>query len=109
GNGRSSQKSPGETGQAGRGRSGGGEGGVDLAQLREQYMEQIRRTRELMNELQRDDPTFSSGGTGFTFEGQGMTLSSPGTEAFKQDFAKWQQLRQQATQPLERAATELSK
>ena len=39
----------------------------------------------------------SSGGSGFTFEGQGMTLSAPGTEAFKQDFARWEQLRQQAS------------
>ena len=38
-----------------------------------------------------------------------MTLSAPGTEAFKQDFARWQQLRQQATQALDRAETALSK
>ena len=38
-----------------------------------------------------------------------MTLSSPGTEAFKQDFARWQQLRQQATQALEHAETVLSR
>jgi hypothetical protein len=37
-----------------------------------------------------------------------MTLSSPGTEAFKQDFAKWEQLHQQATQLLQRAETSLS-
>jgi hypothetical protein len=105
--GQSARKSPGDTGQQGRGRAGGGEGGV--AQLREQYAEQLQKTRELMNELQHDDPTFAQGGAGFTFEGQGMTLSAPGTEAFKQDFAKWQQLRQQATQALDRAQTALSK
>ena len=38
-----------------------------------------------------------------------MTLSAPGTEAFKQDFARWEQLRQQASQLLARAETQLSK
>ena len=38
-----------------------------------------------------------------------MTLSAPGTEAFKQDFAKWEELRKQATQALERAESSLSK
>ena len=38
-----------------------------------------------------------------------MTMSAPGTEMFKQDFAKWQQLRTQATQALEKAETSLSK
>jgi hypothetical protein len=38
-----------------------------------------------------------------------MVLSAPGTEAFKQDFSRWEQLRQQATQALETAETSLSK
>ena len=37
-----------------------------------------------------------------------MTFSSPGTEAFKQDFAKWETLRDQATRALERAESSLS-
>ena len=37
-----------------------------------------------------------------------MTLSAPGTEAFKQDFAKWEQLRQQATLLLGQAESSLS-
>jgi hypothetical protein len=38
-----------------------------------------------------------------------MTLSAPGTEAFKQDFAKWEELRKQATQALERAESSISR
>ena len=38
-----------------------------------------------------------------------MTLSAPGTEAFKQDFAKWEELRRQATQVLESVESTLSK
>ena len=46
---------------------------------------------------------------GFTFEGQGMVMSAPGTEPFKQDFAKWEQLRKQVTLALDRAESELSR
>ena len=59
--------------------------------------------------MRREDPSFAQGGAGFTFEGQGMTLSAPGTEAFKQDFARWEKLRNQATEVLARAETAISK
>ena len=38
-----------------------------------------------------------------------MTFSSPGTEGFKQDFSKWQGLREQATAALARVESSLSK
>jgi membrane protein involved in colicin uptake len=98
----------GDTGRAGRGQSGSGGGGGELARLRAQYEQKLRESRDLLEQMRRDDPSFSQGGPGLTFEGQGMTLSSPGTEAFKQDFAKWEQLHQQATQLLQRAETSLS-
>ena len=107
--GRGGPQSAGQGGRQGRGQAGGGEGGTDLAQLREQYMQQLKQTEDLLSELQRDDPAFTQGGAGFTFDGRGMTLSAPGTEAFKQDFGRWEQLRQQATQALQRAEGVLSK
>ena len=72
-------------------------------------MRQLQETRDLLNQLAREDQTYAQGGAGFTFEGRGMTMSAPGTEAFKQDFAAWEILRQQATQTLEKAASALSK
>ncbi len=109
----SEAKSAGQAGRAGEGQAGGGGGnGSDLARLRDEYARKLQETRDLMDQLRREDPsnqTFTRGGAGFTFEGQGMTLSAPGTEAFKQDFARWEQLRQQATQALEGAETALSK
>jgi len=36
-------------------------------------------------------------------------LSSPGTEAFKQDFAKWEQLRMRATDALSKAETTIDR
>ncbi len=38
-----------------------------------------------------------------------MTLSAPGTEAFKQDFANWESMRRQATQALENVESAASK
>jgi hypothetical protein len=106
----SPQKTPGETGRSGRGESGGGQpGGADLDRLRQEYARQLKDTQDLMEQMQREDPGFSRGGPGFTFEGQGMTLAAPGTEAFKQDFAKWDTLRRQATTALDRMEASLSK
>ena len=105
----SAQKAPGGTGKTGEGTQGGNGGsGSDLARLQQEYQRQLEQTRDLVNQLKRDDPAFAKSGTGFTFEGQGMVLSAPGTEAFKQDFAAWEVLRQQATQALDKAESAIS-
>jgi hypothetical protein len=106
----SAQKTPSSEGRSGEGASGSGGRGTDLAGLKRDVDRQMRETRSLLDELKRDDPnSFSRGGAGFTYEGQGMTLSAPGTEAFKQDFSRWEELRRQATQALDAAETSLSK
>jgi hypothetical protein len=104
-----SQKSNDQSGKPAQGGAGGGTGSADVAQLRDEYTRELQKVKELVDELRREDPTLAQGGVGFTFEGQGMVLSAPGTEAFKQDFSRWEQLRQQATQALETAETSLSK
>ena len=106
----SARKSPGESGKAGEGQQGGG--GADVNRLRQEFQRELKHTQDLVDELRREDPTsttFARGGSGFTFEGQGMILGAPGTEAFKQDFAKWDDLRRQATQALESVESSLSK
>jgi hypothetical protein len=105
--GRSGQDGP-RGARAAGGRGGSGGSGTDLARLRDEYVKTLRESRELLERIRQDDPTFSTGGPGVTFEDQGMTLSAPGTEAFKQDFARWEQLRQQTTQLLVRAESQLS-
>jgi hypothetical protein len=108
--GSSAQKSPGQTGRTGEGQQGGGGGsGTDAARLQDQYKRQLQETRDLLNQLGREDPAYSQGGGGLTFEGRGMTMSAPGTEAFKQDFAKWEDLKRQATQALENVESSISK
>jgi hypothetical protein len=82
---------------------------ADGARLRDEYQRQLRETRELLEQISRDNPEVRRGGMGFTFEGQGMVTSAPGTEPFKQDFAKWDELRKQVTLALDHAATELSR
>ena len=106
----SPQKAPGTSGRSGEGQSGGGApGGSDRARLREEYARQMKETEDLLDQMRKEDPNFARGGGGFTFEGQGMTLSAPGTEAFKQDFAKWEEMRKQASTALDRAEATLSK
>jgi hypothetical protein len=108
--GSSARKTPGESGKPGQGQQGGGGGtGADLGTLREEYQRQLQQTKDLVDQLRRDDPTFARGGAGLTFEGQYSVFAAPGTEAFKQDFAKWEDLRRQATQALENAEASLSK
>jgi hypothetical protein len=109
--GSSSQKSAGESGKAGEGQAGGGGRGTDLEKLRDQYQRQMQETKEFIDQMRREDPSFArGGGGGFTFEAPTTAgLSAPGTEAFKQDFAKWEEMRRQATLALDNVETSLSK
>src|SRR4029077_5171603 len=83
----------------------------DAAKLREEYARQLQQTKELVDQMRREDPSFAQGpGGGFTFEQMpNIGVTSPGTEAFKQDFAKWEDLRRQATQALENIEASLTK
>jgi len=89
--------------QSGRGSAG------DAGRLRDEYNRRLQEARELLDQVGRDNPDVRNAGMGFTFEGQGMVMSAPGTEPFKQDFAKWEQLRKQVTLALDRAESELSR
>src|SRR3954463_2352286 len=101
------QAQPGRAGDSGRqgqqgtrGSQGDGRSG-DLQQLQQQYNQELQRTRELMDRLQRGNP--ESGGRMTTPEQHEWSRSAPGTEAFKQDYAAWQSLAGDVTKALERA------
>ena len=102
-----SESAAGQSGRAGQPQAAGGNGS-DVSRLRDEYNRRLQETRKLLDEMRRDDSALTPGGIGFTFEGQGMVLSAPGTEAFKQDFAKWEALRKQVTLALDRAESSLS-
>jgi hypothetical protein len=107
--GQSQSSAPSSSGQAGQ--SGGGTTGASeaAARLRDEIQKQMREVRELLNETQRDANARGNAGRGTTFEGQGMVLSAPGTEGFKQDFSKWQELARQVTLALDDVESGLSK
>ena len=64
-----------------------------------------------MDELKRDDPNFSrGGGSGFTYEGQGMTLVRAGHRRRSSRISRsGSSCREQATQALDAAESTLSK
>jgi hypothetical protein len=101
------RNNPGESGRTGEGRRGAG--GTDLSQLRQSALRQLEAVRKLVEEVQRQDPGASRNGAGFSPEGQGIVLSAPGTESFKQDFEKWELLRRQALAALDQTKSTLEK
>jgi hypothetical protein len=106
----SSGRSGGESGRSGEGQAAGGGTGTDLEKLREQYQRQMQETKDFIDQMRRDDPSLTRGGGGFTFDAPTSSgISAPGTEAFKQDFAKWEEMRRQATQALDNVESSLSK
>jgi hypothetical protein len=95
--------------ESGKAPKGPGPTKAELDQIQQDYQRQLQQASQFLDQLRREDASVAQGGSGFTFEGQGMTLSAPGTEAFKQDFGKWMALRQQATDALERAEDSIAK
>ena len=61
------------------------------------------RARELVDQLRRAEEI---GNGAKDLEGFNPGLSAPGTEAFKQDFSKWEQLKAQVSAALERIETD---
>ena len=100
------QGSP-EAGPASQGAQAGSGGNArrELEQLRQQYADRMREADRLQQQL--GGARQSSGGT--TPEGQQMVTSAPGTEAFKQDFSRWEILHKDVTLGLERLEASLSK
>ncbi len=95
---------PGDRGRSapGQGQSGtSGDAAAETERLRTEIGRQMQDVRQLLNDAQRDQSTRAAGAGGATFEGQGMVLSAPGTEGFKQDFARWQELARQVTLALD--------
>jgi hypothetical protein len=77
----------------------------ELQQLRHEYADRVRQADQLRHELGAERQS-ASGGT--TPVGQEMVGSAPGTEAFKQDFSRWEVLHKDVTLGLERLEASLS-
>jgi hypothetical protein len=94
----------GDTGANGRqGRNGstpGGQGSGELSRLQDEYARELQRTRQLVDRLERGRPSDAQGMA--TPEQHEWSQSAPGTEAWKQDFAKWDALGRDISRDLER-------
>ena len=98
----SSQGSEGASGQAGG--STGGTGGR-LEQLQRDVNDQMREAARLAESLRREVPSMQGGNND---EGWWRSFSAPGTEAFKQDFSRWESLKKNMLVALEDVETKLS-
>jgi hypothetical protein len=123
GQGQQGQGQSGQGGQGGGQTAGNGQGGQgsdangELARLQAEYSRQLRETQDLLNGLQRDQQG-AGGGPGGGYGSSGgytpvnpeasFARNAPGTEAFKQDYAKWDVLRKDVTFALEQAETSLA-
>ncbi len=98
-------QSPGQSGTP----HASGDARAELDRLKREYAEQVREAAKLRGELEGQRGAAGGGdGAGSTPEGQLMVLSAPGTEAFKQDFSKWEVLHKDVTLGLERLEATLS-
>jgi len=68
--------------------------------------QQMQDAQRLAQEMQRDNPGMPKGGT--TPEQWQRSLSAPGTEGFKQDFAKWEELKKNLLVALDHTESQLS-
>jgi hypothetical protein len=90
----------GAEGSSQNGSRGGGDGSGELDRLRQEYGRELQRTRDLMNGMQRGTP--DSGRNMSTPVEHEWSRSAPGTEAWKQDYSKWDALGKDVKQALER-------
>ena len=66
----------------------------------------MRDAQKLAEEMQRETPGMQKGGS--TPEQWQRSVSAPGTEAFKQDFAKWEELKKNLLTALDQTESQLS-
>jgi hypothetical protein len=77
-----------------------------LADLRKQYLDALR---EASGDERMREAVAGTSGAGSTPVGQAMVTAAPGTEAFKQDFARWESLHREVMLGLERYEASLSR
>jgi hypothetical protein len=88
------------------GSSPGGSGSGEVAKLQREVEERMRDVQRLTDDLRRQNPEMQKGGS--TPEDWQRSVSAPGTEGFKQDFAKWEALKKNLMLALEQTESKLS-
>jgi hypothetical protein len=90
--------------RAGQPAASGGEGSP--SGLQRDVDSQMREAQKLAEQMQREHPGMQKGGS--TPEQWQRSVSAPGTEGFKQDFAKWESLKKNLLMALEQTESQLS-
>lgn len=83
-----------------------GQDGRSVERLQRNVDEQMREAQKLAEQMQRENPGMQKGGT--TPEQWQRSVSAPGTEGFKQDFAKWESLKKNLLVALDQTESQLS-
>ncbi len=78
---------------------------ADVARLQRQVAEQMRAAREQVESMGRAAPDMRGPSTPEEWQ---PSVSAPGTEAFKQDFARWESLKQNLLLALEKVERSMS-
>ena len=99
------QGAPAQANSPGQPGSGGGRDGA-VERLQRDADQQLREAQKLAEEMQRENPGMQKGGS--TPEQWQRSVSAPGTEAFKQDFARWEELKKNLLVALEQTESKLS-
>ena len=76
-----------------------------VARLQRDADNQMREAQQLAEGVQRENPQMPGGTTPEQWQ---RSVSAPGTEAFKQDFANWESLKKNLLVALERTESQLS-
>ncbi len=98
-------QSPGPAGQNGSPGSAESGRGESVARLQRDADHQLQDAQKLADEVQRQNPQMPRGTTP---EQWSRSVSAPGTEAFKQDFANWESLKKNLLVALDRTESQLS-
>ncbi len=101
----SQQSADGRAGSSGQqGGTSGGNGGR-VQQLQREVNERMRDAERLAEEIRRESPGMQAPNTN---EAWWRSFSAPGTEAFKQDFARWESLKKNLLVALEGVESKVS-
>jgi hypothetical protein len=101
--GESQGQQPGQAAGQGEGRS---TDSGELARLQQEFSRRLREAQDTLSEARGDLPDVAQGFS--TPEQWEPSRSAPGTEAFKQDFARWDVLRRDVSLALERVEAALA-
>jgi hypothetical protein len=102
------QQGGGQQGGSRQGGAGGGGSSGEIARLQNEYNDALRETRDLMDRVGRQQGAGNQAGAMATPEQHEFSQSAPGTEAFKQDYSRWDTLTKDVNLAMEQIEASLA-